>query len=173
VQLYIAGITPKLVMSGGRADDEPCTAAELMQKYALGAGLPSCDVIEQRDALDTVGEAIFCRLLLPPPLPGRRILLVTNDFHADRAAVIFQFVFGPGWTVNVDRVPDGSAAKSALRIHETESLRAFLNLFSGIRAGDIRAILDRFWNGHSLYRGERFAALRRRTAAAAAALTLA
>jgi uncharacterized SAM-binding protein YcdF (DUF218 family) len=170
VKRYKAGHTTKIVMSGGRVDSEPRTAAEAMRKYASNQGIPQSDIIEQSDALDTVGEAVFARLLLPRPLLGRRMLVVTSKFHADRAGAIFRFVFGPQFCVEIDRVPNGPASETASADREKKSLQRFQQLFSGIAAGDASAILDRFWQGHMLYQDAYFRDLRRRTSAALAHL---
>ena len=170
VQHRIAGNTSKLVMSGGRAGPEPCTAAEAMRKYAVSTGVPDSDVVEQGDSLDTVGEAIFCRLLLPAPLPGRRLLVVTNNYHADRAGAIFRYIFGAQFDITIDRVPNGPANETASAAEEEKSLQRFRQLFKGIEGGEISAIVDRFWHGHALYQGTYFDDLRRRTSAALAAI---
>jgi uncharacterized SAM-binding protein YcdF (DUF218 family) len=166
-----AGNTTILVMSGGQSPSEPCSSAEAMRKYAVEWGVPPASVIEQRDALDTVGEAIFNRLLLPPPLPGRRVLLVTSDFHARRALAIFRFVFGPRFEIEVDHVPEAASGGTRREAQEAESLRRFQTLFAGIEPGDLSNIVERLWTRHVLYQGAHFGELRRRTAAAIGAVT--
>ena len=75
---------------------------------------PKGDILEQGDALDTVGEAIFLRLLLPPLRAGARLLVVTSDFHAARAERIFRFVYGTNFELAFEAVPNGPE-------HETPS----------------------------------------------------
>jgi uncharacterized SAM-binding protein YcdF (DUF218 family) len=163
--------TTSLVMSGGQGPSEPCSSAEAMRKYAIERGVSPASVTEQRDALDTVGEAIFNRLLLPRPLPGRRVLLVTSDFHAGRALAIFRFVFGPRFEIEVDRVPEAASGGTRREAQEAESLQRFQTLFAGIEPGDLSNIVERFWTRHALYQGAHFCELRRRTAAAIRAVT--
>ncbi|MET0531306.1 MAG: YdcF family protein [Microvirga sp.] len=165
------GNTMVLVMSGGQSPSEPCSSAEAMRKYAIERGVPPASVIEQRDALDTVGEAIFTRLLLPPPLPGRRVLLVTSDFHAGRSLAIFRYVFGPRFEIEIDRVPNGASGETRSEAQEAESLQRFHTLFAGIEQGDLSNIVERLWTRHVLYQGAHFGELRRRTAAAIRAVT--
>ena len=105
------------------------------------------------------------RLLLPTPLPGRRILIVTSDYHADRAELIFRFIFGPESDIRVAAVPTCSVHNVA---KEKESLDRFLSLFAKIEAGDLCAIVDRFWQGHALYKGGSFIDLQHRTRVALA-----
>jgi uncharacterized SAM-binding protein YcdF (DUF218 family) len=135
-----AGNTMILVMSGGQSPSEPCSSAEALRKYAIERGVPPSSVIEQRDGLDTIGEAIFTRLLLPPPLPGRRVLVVTNDFHAERSLAIFRYVFGPRFEIEVDRVPNGASGETRNEAQEAESLQRFHTLFAGIEQGEIASV---------------------------------
>ena len=166
----LAGRAPKLVMSGGRAENEPCASAEAMRDFAVNAGVSPADILMQGDSLDTVGEAIFCRLLLPSHLLGKDVLIVTSEFHADRAKAIFEFVFGDDFCVHVDRVPNGPAIETKSTEEETRSMERFQQLFKGIASGDLTAIADQFWRSHSLYQGPDFDDLRQRTNAALVAL---
>lgn len=45
-------------------------------------------------SLDTIGNAYFCRVALAGPLRLRRLLVITNAFHAPRARAVFEWVFG-------------------------------------------------------------------------------
>jgi hypothetical protein len=170
VEHYFRRNTSTLVMLGGQADHEPFASAEAMRNCAIRSSVPSGDVVAECNALDTVGEAVFTRLLLPRSLPGRRFLVVTNEFHARRAAMIFRFVFGPEFEVEVDAIPNGPKNETRSAIKEEESGRRFCELFEGISAGDIRLIADRFWERHLLYQDARFSCLRRSTSNAVANL---
>ena len=167
---YRQGSTQTLVMSGGRLDSEPCTAASAMKAYAVGNGISESDILEQGDALDTVGEAIFLRLLLPPLRAGARLLIVTSDFHAARAERIFRFVYGTNFELAFESVPNGPEHETPSAAKEAASLERFDKLFLGVNVGDIEAILSRFWERHALYRDARHAELRQRTFSALAAL---
>ena len=146
-------------MSGGRLDSEPCTAASAMKAYAASNGISESDILEQGDALDTVGEAIFLRLLLPPMRAGARLLIVTSDFHAARAERIFRFVYGTNFDLAFESVPNGPEHETPSAAKEAASLERFDKLFLGIKAGAIEAILSRFWERHELYRDARHAEL--------------
>lgn len=167
---YRRGTTQTLVMSGGRLDFEPCTAASAMKAYAASNGISESDIIEQGDALDTVGEAIFLRLLLPPVQPRARLLIVTSDFHAARAERIFRFVYGSNFEVSVEGVPNGPEHETPSAAKEAASLERFEKLFLGVNVGDLETILSRFWERHALYHDARHAELRQRTFSALAAV---
>jgi hypothetical protein len=165
---YKQNNTKTLVMSGGRFSSEPCTAASAMKAYAVRNGISESDILEQGDALDTVGEAIFLRLLLPPLRAGGRLLIVTSDFHAARAERIFRFVYGIDFDLSVEGVPNGPDHETPSAAKEAASLERFDRLFLGIDAADIEAILSRFWQRHALYQNTRHAELRQRTFSALA-----
>jgi uncharacterized SAM-binding protein YcdF (DUF218 family) len=167
---YRQGSTRTLVMSGGRLDSEPCSAASAMKAYAASNGISANDILEQGDALDTVGEAIFLRLLVPPLRAGGRLLIVTSDFHAARAERIFRFVYGTDLDLSVEAAPNGPDHETPSAAKESASLERFDKLFLGIDAGDIEAILSRFWQRHALYRDSRHDDLRQRTFSALAAI---
>jgi uncharacterized SAM-binding protein YcdF (DUF218 family) len=170
IEHYRQGRTQVLVMSGGQIDSEPCTAASAMKAYAVSNGIPKNDVLEQGDGLDTVGEAICLRLLLPP-LPTRsRLLIITSDFHAARAQHIFGFVYGTDIEFSVEGVANGPNRETPSAAKEAASLERFDRLFLGTKAGDIEAILSRFWQRHALYSHTRHAELRKRTLSALAAI---
>jgi uncharacterized SAM-binding protein YcdF (DUF218 family) len=160
---HLTGNAKIIVMSGGRGPFECCSAAEAMRKYAIRKGVLPSSVIEQRDALDTVGEAVFTRLLLPPPLPGRRVLIVTSDFHARRALMIFRFVYEVGFEIEVDRVTNVAGDETRSEAQETESLQRFHTLFANTEQGDLTRIVELLWTRHVLYQGAQFSNLRQRT----------
>ena len=164
---YRQGSTQTLVMSGGRLDSEPCTAASAMKAYAVRNGISERHILEQGDALDTVGEAIFLRLLLPMRA-GARLLIVTSDFHAARAERIFRFVYGMNFELASEAVPNGPEHETPSAAKEATSLERFDKLFLGVHAGDIETILSRFWERHALYHDARHAELRQRTFSALA-----
>ena len=169
VEHYKAGRAQMLVMSGGQTDPEPCTTASAMKAYAVGNGVRASDVIEQGDGLDTVGEAIFSRLLLPPMSIGGRLLIVTSAFHLYRATRIFKFVYGASFDLAVEGAANGPERETPSTAKEAASLQRFETLFRGIEAGDIKATLDRFWQCHTLYQDARCTELRQKTFSALAA----
>jgi vancomycin permeability regulator SanA len=80
VELYKAGVAPKLLMSGdhGRTDyDEVNT----MKQYAIAAGVPSEDIFMDHAGFSTYesmhrAKAVFC---------AEKILIVTQEYHLYRA----------------------------------------------------------------------------------------
>jgi hypothetical protein len=170
IEHYMAGRIRTLIMSGGWSDPEPCPTATAMKAYAVGRGIRACEILEQADGLDTVGEAIFSRLLLPPMSVHDRLLIVTSEFHAARAAHIFRFVYGASFDFEMEAVPNGPDHETPSRASEAASLQLCKTLFQGIAPGDMSAILERFWRGHALYQSARHTELRQATFAALSAI---
>lgn len=70
--------------------------AQQMETFFLSKGISSARLIKEDESMDTIGNAIFTRLLLMQqghPLPPR-ILIVTSAFHGPRALLFFRQVFG-------------------------------------------------------------------------------
>ncbi|MBV9773357.1 MAG: YdcF family protein, partial [Gemmatimonadetes bacterium] len=98
VQLFEAGIAPRLILSGrcGLTDPEPAvTEAAAMAAYARELGLPDDALLLEDEAKDTLGNAYFVRARFLEPNGWSSIRVVTSDFHLSRAAWVFRKILGP------------------------------------------------------------------------------
>ena len=60
-------------------------------------GVPFQDIYLETTSYDTIGNAYYTRLLhtdANPLLFGKRLLVITSDFHMERSKVIFDWIFG-------------------------------------------------------------------------------
>ena len=80
VDLFKAGKTSKLLMSGG--DDEP----EVMKKLAVSLGVPEADIVLDDQGLRTYDSCIRARQLFDVT----RAIVVTQDFHLARSIYLCQ-----------------------------------------------------------------------------------
>ena len=80
VELYKAGKTRRLLMSGG--DDEP----EVMKKLAVSLGVPGADIVLDDQGLRTYDSCIRARQLFDVT----RAIVVTQDFHLARSIYLCQ-----------------------------------------------------------------------------------
>ena len=97
VELYEAGIAPRLILSGRcglGAAEPPVTEASAMAAWARARGLPEDALLLEEDARDTLGNAYFVREQFLVPNGWRSIRVVTSDFHLSRAAWVFRKVLG-------------------------------------------------------------------------------
>lgn len=92
----LAGRRPVLVASGGQGADEPRAEAAAMADYLVERGVPSGSVVTE-DASRTTEEnlANTARLLAGRGVTGE-VAVVTNNFHAFRAALLMRRTGIPG-----------------------------------------------------------------------------
>ena len=108
----------------------------------------------QKLSRDTVGDAVFSRILLDD-FTGRQanylVNVITSDYHVNRSRKIFEFVFPQSCSVSVSGVPgfqlDDSAAK------EEKSISSFRNTFRNTHSGDLDSIYYALRNDHPFYNG--------------------
>lgn len=62
-------------------------------RYLLARGIPAERILTETCSLDTIGNALFARLIHIDPLRLRRLLIITSEFHMSRTAFIFRWVF--------------------------------------------------------------------------------
>jgi uncharacterized SAM-binding protein YcdF (DUF218 family) len=91
-----AGASPLLVASGGQGADEPDTEAAVMGRYLVAAGLPpECLRLEERSTT-TQENLRYTRRLLEDAQAASWSVVVTNSFHAFRAATLMRREGLPG-----------------------------------------------------------------------------
>ncbi|GAA2035195.1 YdcF family protein [Catenulispora yoronensis] len=80
---------PMLIVSGGKGTDERLSEAEAMAKYLVERGFPAERLILEDQSRTTEENLIFSSRLMREAKPqGFRSVVVTNDFHSYRAALI-------------------------------------------------------------------------------------
>jgi uncharacterized SAM-binding protein YcdF (DUF218 family) len=86
-----AGAAPVLVTSGGQGADEPVAEAVAMRGYLADHGVDPAHVLaEDRSATTEENLANTKQLLADQGLADPRVAVVTNDFHAFRAALLMR-----------------------------------------------------------------------------------
>ncbi|MEM6320553.1 MAG: YdcF family protein [Bacteroidota bacterium] len=83
-------IAPVLIVSGGLTNKgADCTEAEAMRQYALSNGVASRRIMMEQKALNTYQNAFWV-----DQIQGanqlEKVLVITSDFHAARANLIFE-----------------------------------------------------------------------------------
>ena len=99
VELFKAGKSPLIVLTGGAAQWEPNAAPEgdILTGYAKAMGVPDGHVLKTPRVVNTAEEALAVATLLRGRLSGPtwrggppRVLLVTSAFHMRRARALFE-----------------------------------------------------------------------------------
>lgn len=88
-----------IVMSGGQGPDEEIPEAEAMAAVALEQGVPKERVLQERDSTTTRENLVNSARLLAGRGEVRRVAVVTNNFHAFRAALLMRAIDLPGYAV--------------------------------------------------------------------------
>ncbi len=91
VALWRARRAPVVLMTGGRSTPETIEA-DVMADYAISLGVPTSAILRERDSRDTIENARFSIPMLRRALnvATPRVLLVTSDYHSERAAALFR-----------------------------------------------------------------------------------
>ncbi|MEV7418202.1 YdcF family protein [Streptomyces sp. NPDC089919] len=86
-QLARGGRPPLLLTSGGQGQDEALPEGRAMADWLLARGVPAEDLRVEDRSRSTDENLRFSRALMTAEDPGYRCVVVTNDFHAFRAAM--------------------------------------------------------------------------------------
>lgn len=145
VELFHAGIAPRLILSGrcGLTDPDPVvTEAAAMATYALEHGVPADCLLLEEVARDTVGNAYFTREMYLAPNGWISIRVVTSDFHLSRAAFVFRKILGPSYDFSFVSSDSGFTPRELiLRALEECKLLIFLNEWlQAVQEGDENSI---------------------------------
>ena len=81
------GRSPLLITSGGQGPDEDIPESHAMASYLIERGVPGDRVLREDRSTSTMENLTFSRELMVGLRPNYRCLIVTNNFHAFRAAL--------------------------------------------------------------------------------------
>jgi uncharacterized SAM-binding protein YcdF (DUF218 family) len=81
------GRSPLLVTSGGQGPNEDLPESHAMAKYLVERGVPEEQILLEDKSTTTWENLTYSRDLMAGLLPNYRCLIVTNNFHAFRAAL--------------------------------------------------------------------------------------
>ncbi len=88
VELYQQGLAPVLIMSGGKTSPEYYECA-VMKQVAVAKGVPAESVLEERESLNTIGNARYSAALVRAR-GGKSAIIVSSPFHLKRAKRLFE-----------------------------------------------------------------------------------
>ena len=76
----------KIVLCGGVQPEHHTAEADVMAKWLRQAGVPENRIILERQSQDTIGNC-RCAARLLGGAEGKRVLVVTSDYHLPRAVM--------------------------------------------------------------------------------------
>ncbi|TDW14867.1 YdcF family protein [Kribbella kalugense] len=81
------GRSPRMVTSGGQGPNEDVSESDAMAAYLVEHGVPEDQILREDKSTNTWENLTFSRDLMVQLRPQYRCLIVTNNFHAFRAAL--------------------------------------------------------------------------------------
>ncbi|MFJ5827816.1 YdcF family protein [Streptomyces sp. NPDC093089] len=81
------GDAPVLITSGGQGPDEELPESHAMADYLVERGFPADAVVREDRSRTTEENLLLSKELMERDRPGSSCVIVTNDFHAFRAAL--------------------------------------------------------------------------------------
>ena len=88
VRQWRMGVAPRLIMSGGAAHNQ-WVEADTMTKLAESQGVPAADIIEERQAHDTI-QNVYYTVQIMQAHGWKSAEVVSSWSHLPRAAIILQ-----------------------------------------------------------------------------------
>ncbi|MFE0650167.1 YdcF family protein [Streptomyces sp. NPDC059534] len=82
------GDAPVLITSGGQGPDEEVPESHAMADYLVERGFPAGAVVREDRSRTTEENMLFSKELMERDRPGSSCVIVTNNFHAFRAALM-------------------------------------------------------------------------------------
>jgi len=115
VELFQQGLAPVLIMTGGNTYQDYYESA-VMKEAAVSRGVPADAVVEEREAMDTIGNARYSAALVRAR-GGKGAIIVSSPYHLKRAKKLFDAA-GLEIQTAACRVPDSAAYAIAFSIYE-------------------------------------------------------
>jgi uncharacterized SAM-binding protein YcdF (DUF218 family) len=82
------GREPMMITSGGQGPDEEIPESHAMASYLIEHGVPADRILREDKSTSTLENLVFSREIMVALRPKYRCLIVTNNFHAFRAALM-------------------------------------------------------------------------------------
>lgn len=123
----------------------PISEAGAGARYLIERGVPPSRILMEAASYDTIGNAWFARRLHIEPQGWTRLLVITSEFHIDRAEAIFRWVLSvapdTGCRLSFEAVPEAGMPaadlafrrrREAERLHRVRELAASITTVAGL-----------------------------------------
>ncbi|MBY8881179.1 YdcF family protein [Actinacidiphila acidipaludis] len=87
-RLSARGRRPMILASGGQGPDEQVPESHAMADYLLERGVPASLLLREDRSTTTAENLRFSKAIMEEATPGYRCVIVTNNYHVFRAALL-------------------------------------------------------------------------------------
>lgn len=126
----------KIVLTGGFGTHFNTTSKphfEYLKQNLLQKGVPEKDIIALIPSQNSVEDATLCYFILEKYKPNE-VIVITSDYHKNRAELIFKTVFLPFTTISVIGANSNEIEQTLLEELVTHEKSAIANLIkNGVR----------------------------------------
>jgi len=130
-------------------------------RYLMSRGVDPALIYTETSSYDTIGNALFARLLHTDPREWKRLLIITSAFHLDRTRQIFRWIFslapGRGYEMQFESAPDTGMSDTDLAFRQSReraSLEAVRILELQLRS--VEAVHQWLFTEHQAYAAAAF-----------------
>jgi uncharacterized SAM-binding protein YcdF (DUF218 family) len=106
VELYKKNVARKILMSGRYGISIKYipikTEAKAMKEHAMSLGVPEEDILTEETSRDTLGNAYFTKTKFLEPRGWKNIMVITTNFHLERAKAFFTKILGEGYDIDFE-----------------------------------------------------------------------
>ena len=144
---------PKLITMGwAYRNDTNVPISKSMANYLVDKlNVPKEQILSDVLSRDTVGDAFFSRYNFEKIFLNKKIIIITSDYHENRAHSIFKFIYGENYKIHFNVIE--TDLKKSKQKNETDSLDKFNKTFNGVKSGDMNKIQNILLQNHPLYNG--------------------
>ena len=144
---------PKLITMGwAYRNDTNVPISKSMANYLVNKlNVPKEQILSDVLSRDTVGDAFFSRYNFEKIFLNKKIIIITSDYHENRAHSIFKFIYGENYKIHFNVIE--TDLKKSKQKNETDSLDKFNKTFNGVKSGDMNKIQNILLQNHPLYNG--------------------
>ena len=144
---------PKLITMGwAYRNDTNVPISKSMANYLVNKlNVPKEQILSDVLSRDTVGDAFFSRYNFEKIFLNKKIIIITSDYHENRAHSIFKFIYGENYKIHFNVIE--TDLKKSKQKNETDSLNKFNKTFNGVKSGDMNKIQNILLQNHPLYNG--------------------
>lgn len=160
---------PIVCLSGGTphrappldAAGRPIFEAVAGARYLMSCGVDPKLIYTETSSYDTIGNALFTRLLHTDTRGWKRLVVITSAFHMDRTRQIFRWIFSlapeRGYELEFDSAPDTGMSDADLAFRQARE-RASLESVRALepRLRDMAAVHRWLFTEHLAYAASAF-----------------